>query len=133
MLEITMGTVMKGLKMRFKNGTSISVQMGMGSYSDAGRRGLSNELGRGLNVLEQIKQKTKRVSGDNAEVAIFNDKTGEWITMNCPAVGSGDDVSGYVEADEIVDAIIWAKSLTKTALMCQCVERYRRGHCRCRF
>lgn len=72
----------KGFHLAFSNGWKISVQWGPGNYGDH-----YSDYGRPKPDRNGFYQ------SNEAEVAIFKD--GKWLTVN------GQDVAGYVSADEV--------------------------------
>lgn len=82
----------KGFQMEFKNGITISVQFGTGSYCE--RRNLTAPI--------QGEMKMDRVESSTAEIAIW-DKDGNWFDFG------HDQVKGWVDADEVAFWIIFCK------------------------
>mgnify|MGYP001577526200 CR=1 FL=1 len=92
----------KGFHITFKNGVTVSVQFGGGSYcqnhDNLGLIGKEHEL----KVLESV----------NAEVAIWG-KGGAWITKEfCP--NSNDDVLGWQTPEQVLEALNWANQLKES-------------------
>lgn len=87
-------TLNHGFQLVFSNGNTISVQFGAFNYCSR-KDCLSFDI--------QADLKTKYVTSQTAEVAIFNSKTGYWYQF-----GNGDTVEGYVSADEIPALIDFA-------------------------
>ena len=86
MFKITSGN---GFHMTFKNGNTISVQFGAGNYCD----NYHNDIIESMNK-NSCESKT-------AEVATW-DRAGNWnLKEFLPEVG--DDVNGYMSADEVLD------------------------------
>lgn len=118
MLEVLASMHQRGMYFEFENGLRVSVQMGMGTYSDSGRSNMRF-------ITEELSKQDKSVKSENAEVAVFYKN--EWVTALCPFLATGgDEVAGWVSADEVVNVMFWAKNLTQTEKMTFCVERYRR-------
>lgn len=83
-------TANKGFHMTFDNGVTISVQFGYGNYCD----------NRDLITLSDFID----TSSSNAEIMIWNDD--KVITNEL----FGDDVQGYLSANEVLKAMIWASN-----------------------
>jgi UPF0288 family protein (methanogenesis marker protein 3) len=90
MLKITQN---KGFQMTFKNGITISVQMGVSNYCER----KSNEYPL------QSEKGVSMISSENAEIAIW-DKNETWHNFE------GDQVKGWVSADETAK---WIKKARK--------------------
>lgn len=82
----------KGFHMTFKNGFTISVQFGMGSYCS--RRNSSDD-----------EMTMRRVESPDAEIAIW-DSDGKWLNFGY------DTVRGYCDADEVASWIILTTAAT---------------------
>jgi hypothetical protein len=82
----------KGFQMTFSNGNTISVQYGYGNYCESKMKNYPKE---NVNLWVHF------VESKDAEIAVW-DKEGNWITSNFIDCG-GDDVKGYLSADEVLD------------------------------
>ena len=84
----------KGFHITFRNGVTVSVQFGGGSYCQ--------------NYNDNIVPNPEDKTCVNAEIAIW-DKTGRWLTKEFrPDIN--DDVIGWVLPDEVLKALIWAEA-----------------------
>lgn len=83
----------KGFQMTFSNGITISVQWGPGNYTDNDIRNMAfSDF--------QAPRKSNMWKADLAEIAIWKDRSGTWITRHfMPDLG--DDVAGYLDADKV--------------------------------
>jgi hypothetical protein len=88
MLKITQG---KGFHMTFENGNTISVQFGAGNYCGNHDEEFPSDI-------------PKKTTCEDAEIAIW-DKNGKWLTKEY--LDKGDDVLGWLTADEVLKAMIW--------------------------
>lgn len=78
-----------GFHMTFKNGNTISVQFGAGTYCD-------NYHG---SIIESMNARS--CESETAEVATWNEY-GEW-NLQTFIPDAGDDVKGYLSTDEVLD------------------------------
>ena len=97
--KITRG---KGFHITFKNGVTVSVQFGLYNYRLHYNSDADNN--------EQL-MKDGMLESPDAEIAIFDAK-GKWLT-NKWQEGLSDDIKGYVEPGEVLDALIWAEKYKK--------------------
>jgi len=84
----------RGFHVTFKNGVTVSVQFGGGSYSD-------NHDSVDIGSEPQMRQ----LESPNAEIAIW-ECDGKWITRKFH--DANDDVLGRVTPKEVLDALNWA-------------------------
>ncbi len=96
----------KGFHIKFKNGTTVSVQFGSMNYCEH-----SN------NFKDVGKEKEKDTwRSKDAEVALWN-KEGDWITKICYKdlfdTELYDDVEGYVSPEKVAKIIEWARKYDK--------------------
>ena len=94
MLKITSG---KGFHMTFENGVTVSVQFGAGNYCDNHDEDITSII-------------PKNTTSSNAEIAIWT-KNNKWITKEYQ--DKGDDVLGWLTANEVLDALNWASKYNK--------------------
>lgn len=92
-LTITAG---KGFQLKFENGWTASVQWGGGNYCD----NYTHPIGQAGSVADEY----GNYNSENAEIAAWP-KDGEFVKFQ-----NGDQVKGYVEADEVADFIAWVKA-----------------------
>lgn len=78
----------KGFHLSFENGLTVSVQFGAGNYCGNKRMAL------------QGTPDDKDCECKTAEIAVFKTDSGEWMTRKF-FKGIGDDVLGYLSADEV--------------------------------
>lgn len=103
-LSITQG---KGFQLTFKNGYTVSVQFGKFNYCEHHLKLLNGTIG-ATPVFER--EYKEFYNSKDAEIAAFyEDKDGNrhWYAKD----DWGDDVCGYVEADEVADFIYEVKNL----------------------
>ena len=94
MINLTVHTKsrgVKGFKLTFENGVTVSIQMGYDNYCE-----------------NHFKKRMKRTI-EHAEVGAW-DKHGKWITKKYRKNKCGDTVIPWAKADQIADFIYWAKN-----------------------
>lgn len=83
----------KGFQLSFENNLVISIQFGPGNYCD------------NYHAKWKTQENTNNWESTTAEIAIFHEKTGEWLTNKFLPKKRGKDVVGYVKPDEIASLI----------------------------
>jgi hypothetical protein len=97
-------TLNKGFQIKFKNGYEVSVQFGSGNYCE-------NRYCCG-SYRDHLKD--DRTESETAEVAVFDkndDFATKWIYKLAYGEDLGDDVVGYVNADQVADLISFVATL----------------------
>lgn len=93
-----------GFHMTFKNGVTISVQVGPGSYSDNREMWQDVAAGATFETLKRLEIEAGKKGSRNAEVAI-------WRDASRFRFDDGDIVKGWVDADEVARWIEFAANL----------------------
>lgn len=89
-----------GFHITFDNGITVSVQFGAGTYSDHHDAFIDVSWQEG-------NKKAKEEGSSRAEVGIFREDNGEWLTTKFK--DSGEDVLGYQTPKQVLEALIWAE------------------------
>lgn len=97
-------TLNRGFKLNFENGVSISVQWGYGNYCS------NRDLKKGM--MDPMKPEfALGFESETAEVLIEKGEGNPITPIYAESIGKSHDglVCGWLTADEVVDAISWAK------------------------
>lgn len=86
----------KGFHMKFKNGLTISVQFGTGSYCSR----------RDMNASFQSERQMHTVESPDAEIAIWDKDNDKWFNFG------DDEVKPYCDTDEVASWIILTTAAT---------------------
>lgn len=92
-IKITSG---KGFHLKFSNGVTVSVQLGWGNYC----------ANRDNDAVRDYPTPPNECASPDAEVAIWCDEWKDWHTWGG---GVGDEVTGWVPADEVGDIIAYCR------------------------
>lgn len=86
----------RGFHMRLPNGYSVSVQWGIGTYSDHHDVFPEDPM-----TFDQANRECGAAGSDTAETAVFN-PAGEFVKYD------GDDVQAYQTPEQVLQTIMWA-------------------------
>ena len=94
----------KGFSMSFASGLTISVQFGYGNYCENRHNQNQRNNERSLQAVDL------ETSSQNAEIAIWETESGNWVTNNFIDC-HGDEVIGYLSADQVAALIAKVASI----------------------
>lgn len=95
-------TQCKGFQITFPNNKMVSVQFGYGNYCENYDR---------EDIPPMTRKYMQRVESENAEVAVIDTDTGNFITGKCVDIPEYEEVYGYAGPEEVLEIMKCASKL----------------------